>query len=69
MLQEVLYFNPEQRLRRLFFSFCIQNLNRAAPLTFRMHGEQCLKKIRKIKQPMRKRRRESEIFSDANRVI
>jgi hypothetical protein len=40
MLQELLYLGPEQRLRRLFSSICVQDLNRAAPAIFKMHIEQ-----------------------------
>jgi hypothetical protein len=39
MLQELLYSGPEQRLRRLFSSIYVHNLNRAAPATFRMEIE------------------------------
>jgi hypothetical protein len=35
MLQKLLYLGPEQRLRRLFSSICVQNLYRATPAKFR----------------------------------
>jgi hypothetical protein len=40
MLQEVLYLGPEQKLRRLFSSICVQDLYRATPATFRAQIEQ-----------------------------
>jgi hypothetical protein len=40
MLKELLYFGPERRLRKLFFSICVQDLTGAAPATFRMQKEQ-----------------------------
>ncbi len=42
MLQELLYLGPEQRLRRLLSSICVQNLYRATPATFRTQIEQWL---------------------------
>jgi hypothetical protein len=52
MLQELLYLGPEQRLRRLSSSVCVQNLNREAPATF---GMQILdSNVEEIKQPIRK---------------
>jgi hypothetical protein len=44
MLKELLYLGPEQRLRRLLSSICVQNLNRATPAM----------KMWEIKQPIRK---------------
>jgi hypothetical protein len=40
MLQELLYLGPEQKLRRLLSSFCVQNLYRATPATFRTQIEE-----------------------------
>jgi hypothetical protein len=54
MLQELLYLGPEQRLRRLLSSICVENQYRATPATFRTQIEQYCRKCAKIKQPIRK---------------
>jgi hypothetical protein len=69
MLQELLYLGPEQRLRRLLSSICVQNQYRATPATFRLQIEQYCRKCSKIKQPIRKRHWKSELFQNANRAI
>jgi hypothetical protein len=38
-LLELLYLGSEHRLRRIVFSTSVQDLNRAAPATFRMQIE------------------------------
>jgi hypothetical protein len=68
----LLYLGSGQglRLRRLFFSICVRGINRAALATFRTQIEEGkLKKMRKIKQPIRKTRCESELFQNAKRTI
>ncbi len=42
MLQDLVYLGPEQRLRRLLSSICVQNLYRATQATFRAQKEQWL---------------------------
>jgi hypothetical protein len=69
MLKELLYLGPKRRLRWLFSSICVQNLNRAVSATFRPPLEPWLKKMCKIKQPIRNRRWETALFQDTNRAI
>jgi hypothetical protein len=62
-LLELLYLGPEHRLRRIVSSSSVQDLNRAAPATFRTQIEQTCMHLEQLQIRFKKNRKFERFLS------